>query len=111
MEKKVSGEYITEGLTPQDGADSISDFDAKFSFASFTWNGDDKTGAKCAKQTKKQIKQYIQTKIDQEVKKRDNTPIGASKWKELGVKYGYYEYFRKEEVKKYKALLVKNLLK
>lgn len=56
-------------------------------------------------------KQYIQTKIDQEVKKvqHDNeilvntildTPIGVSKWKKIGEKYGYYEYFRREEVKK-----------
>ena len=46
------------------------------------------------------LEQYIQTKIDQEVKKDREKPMGVSDWKEHGIKYGYYEYFKKEEVKK-----------
>ena len=31
-------------------------------------------------------------------KKAKETPMGASQWKEYGIKYGYYDYFKKEEV-------------
>jgi len=53
----------------------------------------------------------LEEEIEQEIKKvqHDNeilvntildTPMGISQWKEIGIKYGYYEYFRREEVKK-----------
>ncbi len=38
-------------------------------------------------------------------KKAKETPMGASQWKEYGIKYGYYDYFKKEEVKDEKTIM------
>ncbi len=35
------------------------DFDENFTYASFTWNGDNKTGADFAKKTKRRVKAFI----------------------------------------------------
>lgn len=34
-------------------------FDEKFTYASFTWNGDNATGVKCAKITKRKLKKHL----------------------------------------------------
>jgi len=38
-------------------------------------------------------------------KKAKETPMGVSQWKEYGIKYGYYDYFKKEEVKDEKTIM------
>lgn len=39
-------------------------FDKKFTYASFCWNGDNATGLKFAKATKRKVKSHLQSEID-----------------------------------------------
>ncbi len=39
--------------------ESEKDFDKKFTYASFTWNGDNATGVKFAKSTRKKAKSHL----------------------------------------------------
>ena len=38
----------------------MKEFDKEFTYASFTWNGDNKTGVDCAKKTMRKVKSFIQ---------------------------------------------------
>lgn len=44
--------------------DILKEFEEKWNYASFTWNGDNKTGADFAKKTRKQIKAFLRQSID-----------------------------------------------
>ncbi len=41
-------------------------FDKKFTYASFTWNGDNATGVKFAKNTKKKMLDFIEQELKKE---------------------------------------------
>ena len=43
--------------------EKLKEFDEKFSYANFTWNGDNKTGVRSAKDTKKEIKSFLSTTL------------------------------------------------
>ena len=59
--------YTTRAESPQSELPQEweKEFEKKFSYSSFTWNGDNNTGVKFAKQTKTKIKSFIKSTIAQ----------------------------------------------
>ena len=49
----------------------LKNFDKKFTIASFTWNGNNFTGNKCAKQTRLKVKRFLTSSISQSLDKNN----------------------------------------
>lgn len=67
-------------------------FDKQFTYASFCWNGDNATGVKCAKDTKRKLKSFISEALDTQ---RKEIIDEVEKWC-----YTYTDYMTKMSTKK-----------
>ena len=41
------------------------------------------------------LKSFLRTSLEEYKKELENTPMGVSQWKNIGKKYGYWDYFKK----------------
>lgn len=69
-------------------SDWKKEFDAKWNYASFTWNGDNTTGVNCAKKTRNLIKSFIERLLTAQRKQileriEDNLDLNKPAWGDL----------------------------